>query len=191
MLKPAQYGVLVIATVAEIIRFSVLFLVTGMTLYGVSLSHAFAQSSPNELPSVSAPAISSASGARSVDAVPLDMPGKHVEAISESNTIFFSIESLVVGDVEKEKLRQHGAYLKGNPKKIVTLVGNAESQGSRTYGLADVEARLAAVSKWLRIYGASLRQIRRNLVDSVKRSPTCQSTDCRPQARRVELEYSP
>ena len=191
MLKSAQYGVPVIATVAEIIRFSVLFLVTGMALYGVSLSQAFAQSSPNELSSVSTPAISDAPGARAVDAVPLEMPGKPVEAISESDTIFFSIGSFIVGDDEKEKLRQHGAYLKGNPKKTVTLFGNAESQGSRTYGLADVEARLAAVSKWLHVYGASLRQIRRNLVASVKRSPTCQSPDCRPQARRVELEYSP
>jgi len=61
----------------------------------------------------------------------------------------------------------------------------------RTYALADAEARLAAVSKWLRVYGASLRQIRRNLVDSVKRSTTCQSSDCRPPPRRVELEYAP
>ena len=191
MTKPAQYGKPLIATATEIVRFSALFLVTGMTLYGVSLSQAVAQSSPNELSSVSTPAISDAPGARSLDASPLEMPGKPVEAISESNTIFFSMGSLVIGDDEKEKLRQHGAYLKGNPKKTVTLVGNAEPQGSRTYGLADVEARLAAVSKWLRVYGASLRQIQRNLVDSVKRSPTCRSADCRPQPRRVELEYSP
>jgi len=187
-MKTAQYGVPLIATVAEIVRFSVLFLVTGMTLYGVSLSQAFAQSSPSELPYVSTPAIS---GLQSVDAVHAEIEGQSVEAISESNTIFFSIGSLVVGDEEKEKLRQHGAYLKGNPKKTVMLVGAAEAQGSRTWSLADAEARLAAVSKWLRVYGASLRQIRRNLVASVKRSTTCRSADCRPQPRRVELEYSP
>lgn len=191
MTKPAQDGVSLIATAAKVTRFSLVVLATGLTLYGVSLSQAFAQSSPRELPSVSAPAISNTPGAQSVDAVPIAMEGQPVETISERNTVFFSIGSLSVGDEEKEKLRQHGAYLKANPKKNVTLVGNAEVQGSRSYSLADAEARLAAVSKWLRAYGASLQQIRRNLGDSVKRSPTCRSADCRPQPRRVELEYSP
>ena len=188
MTKPAQDGVSLIAAAAEATRFSLVVLATGMTLYGVSLSQAFAQSTPSELPSISAPAIS---GAQSVDAIPIAMEGQPVEAISGSNAIFFSIGSLSVGDEEKEKLRLHGAYLKANPKTNVTLVGNAEVQGSRSYSLADAEARLAAVSKWLRAYGASLGQIRRNLVDSVKRSATCRSTDCGPQSRRVELEFSP
>ena len=188
MTKPVQDVVSLIATAAEATRFSLVVLATGMTLYGVSLSQAFAQSTPSELPSISAPAIS---GAQSVDAIPIAMEGQPVEAISGSNAIFFSIGSLSVGDEEKEKLRQHGAYLKANPRRTVTLVGNAEVQGSRSYSLADAEARLAAVSKWLRAYGASLGQIRRNLVDSVKRSATCRSTDCGPQSRRVELEFSP
>ena len=188
MAKPVHDGVSLIATAAEAARFSLVVLTTGMTLYGVSLSQAFAQSSPSELPSVSVSAIS---GAQSADTVPIAKAGQPAEAISERNTVFFSIGSLSVGDEEKEKLRLHGAYLKANPKKNVTLVGNAELLGSRSYSLADAEARLAAVSKWLRAYGASLRQIRRNLVDSVKRSTTCRSADCRPQPRRVELEYSP
>lgn len=187
MTKPVQDVVSLIATAAEATRFSLVILATGMTLYGVSLSQAFAQSAPSELPSISAPI----SGAQSVDAIPIAMEGQPVEAISERNTVFFSIGSLSVGDEEKEKLRQYGAYLKANPRRTVTLVGNGEVQGSRSYSLADAEARLAAVSKWLRAYGASLGQIRRNLVDSVKRSATCRSTDCGPQSRRVELEFSP
>jgi len=177
-----------IAETGEILRFSVLFLAMGMTLSGVSLSQAMAQSFPTESQSVTASAILNP---QSVDTVPTEMEAKSVETIPAGNTVFFALGSLVVGHEEKEKLRRHGAYLKDNPKKTVTLVGSAESFGSRTYGLADAEARLAAVSKWLRVYGASLRQIRRNLVDSVKRSTTCRSSDCGPPLRRVELEYAP
>ncbi len=177
-----------IAETGEILRFSVLFLAMGMTLSGVSLSQAMAQSFPTESQSVTASAILNP---QSVETVPTEMEAKSIETFPVGNTVFFALGSLVVGDEEKEKLRRHGAYLKDNPKKTVTLVGSAESFGSRTYGLADAEVRLAAVSKWLRVYGASLRQIRRNLVDSVKRSRTCQSSDCRPPPRRVELEYAP
>ncbi len=177
-----------IAETGEILRFSVLFLAMGMTLSGVSLSQAMAQSFPTESQSVTASAILNP---QSVETVPTEMEAKSIETFPVGNTVFFALGSLVVGDEEKEKLRRHGAYLKDNPKKTVTLVGSAESFGSRTYGLADAEVRLAAVSKWLRVYGASLRQIRRNLVDSVKRSTTCQSSDCRPPPRRVELEYAP
>ncbi len=177
-----------IAATGEILRFSVLFLAMGMTLSGVSLSQAMAQSFPTESQSVTASAILNP---QSVETVPTEMEAKSIETFPVGNTVFFALGSLVVGDEEKEKLRRHGAYLKDNPKKTVTLVGSAESFGSRTYGLADAEVRLAAVSKWLRVYGASLRQIRRNLVDSVKRSRTCQSSDCRPPPRRVELEYAP
>ena len=177
-----------IAETGEILRFSVLFLAMGMTLSGVSLSQAMAQSFPTESQSVTASAILNP---QSVETVPTEMEAKSIETFPVGNTVFFALGSLVVGDEEKEKLRRHGAYLKDNPKKTVTLVGSAESFGSRTYGLADAEVRLAAVSKWLRVYGASLRQIRRNLVDSVKRSTTCRSSDCRPPPRRVELEYAP
>ncbi len=187
-MKPAQYGMPLIAETGEILRFSVLFLAMGMTLSGVSLSQAMAQSFPTESQSVTASAILNP---QSVETVPTEMEAKSIETFPVGNTVFFALGSLVVGDEEKEKLRRHGAYLKDNPKKTVTLVGSAESFGSRTYGLADAEVRLAAVSKWLRVYGASLRQIRRNLVDSVKRSTTCQSSDCRPPPRRVELEYAP
>ena len=177
-----------IAETGEILRFSVLFLAMGMTLSGVSLSQAMAQSFPTESQSVTASAILNP---QSVETVPTEMEAKSIETFPVGNTVFFALGSLVVGDEEKEKLRRHGAYLKDNPKKTVTLVGSAESFGSRTYGLADAEVRLAAVSKWLRVYGASLRQIRRNLVDSVKRSTTCRSSDCRSPPRRVELEYAP
>ena len=184
MMRPAHYGMPFLTSTGEVLRLSVLILATGMTLSGVIPSQAMAQSFPTEASSITAPAILNP---QSVDTVPTEMEAKSVETIPAGNTVFFALGSLVVGDDEKEKLRQHGAYLKDNPKRTVTLVGSAESFGSRTYA----EARLAAVSKWLRVYGASLRQIRRNLVDSVKRSRTCQSSDCRPPPRRVELEYAP
>ena len=188
MTRPAQYGMSFLTPTGGVLRLSVLLLVMGMTLSGVVPSQAMAQSFPTESPSVTASAILNP---QSVDTVPTEMEAKSVETIPAGNTVFFALGSLVVGDDEKEKLRQHGAYLKGNPKQTVTLVGRAESFGSRAYALADAEVRLAAVSKWLRVYGASLLQIRRNLVDSVKRSTTCRSSDCRPPPRRVELEYAP
>ena len=188
MTRPAQYGMSFLTPTGGVLRLSVLLLVMGMTLSGVVPSQAMAQSFPTESPSVTASAILNP---QSVDTVPTEMEAKSIETFPVGNTVFFALGSLVVGDEEKEKLRQHGAYLKDNPKKTVTLVGSAESFGSRTYGLADAEVRLAAVSKWLRVYGASLRQIRRNLVDSVKRSTTCRSSDCRSPPRRVELEYAP
>ena len=77
----------------------------------------------------------------SVDAVRTEKDAKSVEAIPAGEGLFFVLGSLAVDDEEKENLRQHGAYLKRNPMRNVTLVGSAESFGSRTFGSANAEAR--------------------------------------------------
>ena len=94
MTKSLQDERLLITTAAEAIRFSLVVLATGMTLYGVSLSPALAQSAPNELPSISA---SANTETESVDAAPIATEGQPVEAISERDAVFFSLGSFSVG----------------------------------------------------------------------------------------------
>lgn len=107
----------------------------------------------------------------------------------EDNNVFFDPGSTTVNDAEKAKLRQHANRLKQNPKKYVTLTGHSDEQGSRNYKLAIAEERLVVVSKLLRSFGVSSRQIRRNRSASVKNSPACSTTDCLRLHRRVELVY--
>lgn len=108
---------------------------------------------------------------------------------AEDHNVFFEQGLTVVRESEKEKLRQHAQRLKQNPKIYVTLTGYSDDLGSRNYKLAIAEERLAAVSKLLRSYGASPRQIRRNRSASVKNPPNCSTDDCLRMRRRVELVY--
>lgn len=107
----------------------------------------------------------------------------------EDNNVFFDPGSTAVKEEEKAKLRQHANRLKQNPKKYVTLTGHSDELGSRNYKLAIAEERLVVVSKLLRSFGVSSRQIRRNRSASVKNSPACSTTDCLRLHRRVELVY--
>ena len=116
---------------------------------------------------------------------------KLTEAVSDENIIFFAAGSTSVDDAGNEKLRQHADRLKQLPKKRVTLTGYGDDQGSRNVNLAIAEQRLVAVSKALRAYGASPRQIRRNRIGGVKKPSACSSPDCRRRMSRVELVYSP
>lgn len=114
----------------------------------------------------------------------------HVPAVSaEDHNVFFEQGLTVIRESEKEKLRLHAQRLKQNPKTYVTLTGYSDDLGSRNYKLAIAEERLAAVSKLLKSYGASPRQIRRNRSASVKNPPNCSTDDCLRMRRRVELVY--
>ena len=116
---------------------------------------------------------------------------KVIEAISDENNIFFAAGSTSVDDAENEKLRQHADQLKQHPKQRVTLTGYGDDQGSRNVNLAIAEQRLVAVSKALRAYGVSPRQIRRNRIGGIKKPSACSPADCRKRMSRVELVYSP
>ena len=116
---------------------------------------------------------------------------EEIQIIAEENNIFFPLRSTTVDDLGKEKLRQHAARLKLNPKELVTLVGYTDDLGSRNYNLAITEERLSTVNALLKSYGVSTRQIRRNRNGPLKVRGTCTSSACRQQMRRVELVVTP
>jgi outer membrane protein OmpA-like peptidoglycan-associated protein len=116
---------------------------------------------------------------------------KPAETIVEENNVFFAPGSTALDDAGDEKLRQYADQLKQNPKQHVILRGYGDDLGSRSVSLAITEQRLTAVSKALRAYGASPRQIRRNRVASVKKPVSCSSPSCRKPMGRIELVYLP
>ena len=116
---------------------------------------------------------------------------KLTEAVADENNIFFAVSSTSVDAAGNEQLRQHADRLKQHPKQHVTLTGYGDDQGSRNVNLAIAEQRLVAVSKALRAYRVSPRQIRRNRIGGAKKTSTCSSVDCRKRMSRVELVYSP
>ena len=122
---------------------------------------------------------------------PSDSVAKPNPLISEDNNVFFASGSTTLDEKEKEKLQLYANRLKQNPKTYVTLSGHTDDVGSRNYNLAIAEERLMTVNKLLQSYGVLHRQIRRNRSGSAKTSPTCTTTECRRQSRRVELIYAP
>jgi outer membrane protein OmpA-like peptidoglycan-associated protein len=167
-------------------RFHLVFAV--MAIYGCSSPQPIAQ-----LPwSESTPVVSSVvSIPPAVTIITPATEEKAIAAVSDDNYIFFPPGLTLVGDAGNKKLRTHADCLKQNPKKFVTLIGFADDSGSRSVNLAMTEQRLTAVSKVLRAYGVSPRQIRRNRTASVKKPAACTLSDCRQQVSRVELVYSP
>jgi len=109
-------------------------------------------------------------------------------AIKEGN-IFFEPGSTAVDVAEKAKLRRHADYLKAKRKETVTLIGHTSDAGSRSFNLATAEQRVTAVSKLLKSYGVSPRQIRPHSVIRDRIPDACKSPDCSRMARRVELVY--
>jgi OOP family OmpA-OmpF porin len=109
----------------------------------------------------------------------------------EENNVFFRIRSALISAEDQEKLKRHAERLKADRRTTVTLVGHTDELGSRSYNLALTEERLSAVSKQLRSYGVSPRQIRRNRLGSVRRHAGCTTDECRDRMRRVELVHSP
>ena len=116
---------------------------------------------------------------------------KLTEAVTDENSIFFAVGSTSVDAAGDEQLRQHADRLKQNPQQHVTLTSYGDDQGSRNVNLAIAEQRLVAVSKALRAYRVSPRQIRRNRIGGVKKPSACSSADCRKLMSRVALVYSP
>ena len=114
----------------------------------------------------------------------------NASVIDEVN-IYFSAGVTAVDGAGQATLRRHADYLKKNPKKTLTLVAYTNDLGSRSYNLAIAEQRLLSVSKLIRSYGVSARQIRPHSVSREKIPAACKSAECWKMARRVELVYSP
>ena len=87
-------------------------------------------------------------------------------------------------------LRQHAARLKKAPELVVTVIGHADSLGSRSYNLALAEQRMDSVCEALRALGVPRGQIRRVSATRAMSAAACGPAPCRPGVRRVELVYS-
>ncbi|MBS1160991.1 MAG: OmpA/MotB [Proteobacteria bacterium] len=115
---------------------------------------------------------------------------KITAAISDDFNVYFAVGSSTISEVEKEKLRGHAERLKEDKQLHVTLFGHADDTGSRSYNLALTDMRVSAVSKQLRSFGVSARQMRRNVIGRERRASHCKFEACRQKLRRVELVYS-
>ena len=140
---------------------------------------------PPPPPTVSAPA-----AAPTVASEPASTEAQVIASVELEYSVFFERGSTEVDDVGKALLRRHAERLKANRKERVTLIGHTENFGSREYSVAIADERVDAVYSLLRKFGVSSRQLRRYSAGMEKTRKACQSQECRPLMRRVELKYS-
>ena len=120
--------------------------------------------------------------------VPEPPPDLEVEA---KDSIFFTLGSSTVSQGERAKLLYIAQQLKEDKDLSVTLNGQSNDNGSRSFNLAIADARVEAVSKILRQLGVKAQQIRKRVVGDDPLLHACRTTRCRQQMRRVELLISP
>lgn len=113
-----------------------------------------------------------------------------IASVKPENNVFFDLGSSDIDDAARATLRLHAERLKGDPKARVTLIGRAESFGSRAMSIALADKRVSMVYDQLRAYGVPPRQLLRANVGIEKNSKACQSPECRRLMRRVELRYA-
>jgi OOP family OmpA-OmpF porin len=113
-----------------------------------------------------------------------------IASVKPENNVFFEQGSSDIDEAGKATLRLHAERLKANRKTRVTLVGHAESFGSRAMSIAIADKRVSMVYAQLRAYGVPPRQLLRANVGIEKNSKACQSPECRHLMRRVELRYA-
>lgn len=113
-----------------------------------------------------------------------------IASVSLENNVFFEPGASDIDETGSATLRLHAERLKANPKTRVTLIGYAESFGSRAMSIAIVDKRVNAVYAKLRTYGVPSRQLLRANMGVEKNNKACQSQDCRSLMRRVELRYA-
>jgi outer membrane protein OmpA-like peptidoglycan-associated protein len=110
-------------------------------------------------------------------------------SVEPENNIFFEQGSSDIDETGKATLRLHAERLKANRKIRITLIGYAESFGSRAMSIAIADKRVSTVYAQLRAYGVPPRQLLRANMGIEKNNKTCQSQECRGLMRRVELSY--
>ena len=113
-----------------------------------------------------------------------------IASVKPENNVFFEHGSSELDETGRATLRLHAERLKANPKTRVTLIGYAESFGSRAMSIAIADKRVSVVYAQLRAYGAPSRQLLRANMGIEKNSKACQSPDCLALMRRVELRYA-
>jgi outer membrane protein OmpA-like peptidoglycan-associated protein len=113
-----------------------------------------------------------------------------IASVKPENNVFFEQGASDIDEAGKATLRLHADRLKANRKTRLTLIGHAESFGSRAMSIAIAEKRVNVVYAQLRAYGVPSRQLLRANMGIEKNSKACQSQDCRSLMRRVELRYA-
>ena len=113
-----------------------------------------------------------------------------IASVGPENNVFFEQGSWDIDETGRATLRLHAERLKANRKTRVTLIGHAESFGSRAMGIAIADKRVSMVYAQLRAHGVPPRQLLRANVGIEKISKACQSPECRRLMRRVELRYA-
>ena len=108
-----------------------------------------------------------------------------------TDSIFFSLGSSTVSQGERAKLLPIAQQLKEDKDLTVTLNGQSNDNGSRSFNLAIADARVEAVSRILRQLGVKAQQIRKRVVGDESLLHACRTTHCRQQMRRVELLVAP
>lgn len=109
--------------------------------------------------------------------------------VPEENRIYFASGASRIDADGQRKLQQHGARLKEDAKRVVTLIGHTDHLGSRSYNIAIAEQRTTAVASQLLANGARRTQIRRYSMGNEKDADNCRTAACRQQMRRVDLIY--
>lgn len=113
-----------------------------------------------------------------------------IASVKPVDNVFFEQGSSDIDEAGMASLRHHAEHLKANRKTQVTLIGHAESFGSRAMGIAIAEKRVTVVYAQLRAYGVPARQLLRANMGIEKNSKACRSQECRRLMRRVELRYA-
>lgn len=124
-------------------------------------------------------------GAGGYDESPL-YAGKPAQA---NSVVYFDYDGFAVGEKYRVMLREHAAFLAGNPKRQVTVEAHADERGSNEYNVALSEKRGNAVRDMLVLQGVAAEQI--SVVAYGEEKPVCDqhNESCYSQNRRAELVY--
>lgn len=105
-------------------------------------------------------------------------------------TIYFDIDSYIIGPEYQPLLVQHASYLAKHSQIQLLIQGSADERGSREYNLALGQKRAEAIKRQLQVLGVSDRQL--EAVSVGEEQPVCiEATEsCWARNRKGELIYS-
>ena len=184
-LNPRNYSAVVNARRIPGFRYAG-FLVLGLFLSGcMSTPPVENVAPPKPAIGLSPPSVPAANSAEQLPPVSQET----TRPVNHENNIYFALGATNVDQAGENKLREHAARLKEDPKLLVTLIGLTDNSGSRSVNLLIAEQRVDAVAKRLRSYGVQNSQIRRYPLGSKTADESCNTAACRQIMRRVELSY--
>lgn len=106
-----------------------------------------------------------------------------------SSVVYFDYDSFSVGEKYRVMLRDHAAFLAGNPKRMVTIEAHSDERGSNEYNVALSEKRGNAMRDMLVLQGAGANQV--SVVAYGEEKPACDEHNeaCYAKSRFAELVY--